>query len=354
MGCFAVQFANPGWLAGGFALVVFVLGCLLWQRRLCADAKRWAGASRPISQARSIGFGGATLALLILALAGPRWGKVVDPGWLRGRDLVIVLDLSASMAADDPKIPQRGTVTRFQVAQVAVGEMLQRMEERGGHRVGLVAFASRAVVLCPLTADLAHVRQRVEQLSVEFPPDGTLFDSEQPTPSGTRIGAGIAAAVDLLDPQFRGYRDVLLLSDGDDPARDSEEQAGIAAARGADVPVHVVALGDAEAGATLRQRDGSPRLQDGKPVVSRMKPESLRAIAEQTGGEWLEIGIREPQLGQWFVQTLENRPSRTLAAEDLPQPRDQSPWFLGGAIMTAILAQWPHRTDPKPPIAAPA
>src|SRR5437660_1897613 len=104
-------------------------------------------ARRP--RGRALGRLGMLLvvALLVAGLAGPRWGKGDETGVIRGRDLVIVFDLSKSMLAGDMNGEFR---TRWQAGRQGVRELIDAVARRGGHRLALVVFAARPWVLTPL------------------------------------------------------------------------------------------------------------------------------------------------------------------------------------------------------------
>src|SRR5204863_5466024 len=129
-----------------------------------------------------------------------------------GRDLVVVLDTSRSMFAESP--------TRLERARAMLLDLAGQLRQRGGNRVGLVVFAARPRLLCPLTHDLDHFALVVQGID----PDGPDLDLEYPEqPSGTRLGLGLVEGVRAFDGLAPGAgggsRDLLLLSDGDDPAR---------------------------------------------------------------------------------------------------------------------------------------
>src|SRR5262249_29861986 len=177
------------------------------------------------------------LTILVLAIAGPQWGREQAVAGAHGRDLVVVMDLSRSMLADDVL----SSDNRLAHAQKAVEELVENLKLRGGHRVALVAFAGRAKIICPLTNDYDHFLERLAYLDAEHLPPELRPGPE--SASGTRIGAGIELAVEAHDPRFRGtqVQDILLLSDGHDPADDNEwARVGIRAAQSAGIPVYTV------------------------------------------------------------------------------------------------------------------
>src|SRR5262249_9729203 len=94
------------------------------------------------------------LSILAVVIAGPQWGREPVVAVAHGRDLVVVMDLSRSMLADDV-LPNR-----LEFAQKAVEKLVESLKQRGGHRVALVAFAGRARIICPLTNDYDHFLEK--------------------------------------------------------------------------------------------------------------------------------------------------------------------------------------------------
>jgi Ca-activated chloride channel family protein len=283
----------------------------------------------------------ASVLLLVIGLAGPGWGKG-DPGVVAGRDLMIVLDLSKSMLADDMRDPDgAGIKERWQAAREAIRDLIGYLRQRGGHRVGLVVFAAKPWLVCPLTNDYDHFEMRVKEFSPKAPPMEVNPEKDENVPSGTRIGAGVAEGVKWHDPRFPGHQDVLLISDGDDPSPDVDDEIeeGIRAARAAKIPVHVVGLGDP---------DGEPttiiwkRSDDQEEIIgpTRLIEAPLKEIARQTRGEYLPAQRDKPALGEFFRTHIEPRPSRELGDDALPQPRDRAVWFLLPALVLLLAAWW--------------
>jgi Ca-activated chloride channel family protein len=266
------------------------------------------------------------LTLLVVGIAGPRWGRDWSQASAPGRDLVIVLDLSRSMFAEQP--------TRLHRAQEGLVSLSEALKERGGHRVALVVFAARGRVLCPLTHDYDHFRDVVEDLAPDrLPPDLGPDDDDA---SGTRIGAGLRAAVELHDSRFVGYQDIVLLSDGDDPARDGEWRLPAAEARARGIPIHTIGIGDPDADSTIPTPDGPLQDPAGAMVKTRLREAPLREMAEITGGVYVPAQTRALPLGRLFRERIESRPVRDDSEDALPQYHQHYAWFLGGAL--ALLA----------------
>src|SRR5207237_2309864 len=133
------------------------------------------------------------LLVLVVGIAGPQWGRDWDQSTAPGRDLVVVVDLSRSMLAQDV-LPNR-----LERAKKALEDLSQAVQQRGGHRLALVGFAARARVICPLTHDYDHFRAALAELDAANPhPD--LRPSAAEAVSGTRIGLALATAVEVHDP----------------------------------------------------------------------------------------------------------------------------------------------------------
>jgi Ca-activated chloride channel family protein len=257
------------------------------------------------------------LTCLAFGMAGPRWGRDWGQSAAPGRDLVVALDLSRSMFAEAP--------SRLERACAGLDDLAETLRRRGGQRVALVVFAGKPRLLCPLTHDLDHFREAVEALDKEVP-DPALG-------GGTRIGAALAAALAAFDGRSAAARDVLLLSDGDDPARDGEWRQAAESARAEGVPVHCVGVGDPNEGHPIRVGDGW-LTHEGREVRTRLEEAPLRAIAQRSGGGLLLAGARPLALGEHYLALARGHEEDSPDAIAVQKQRYQ--WFLVPAF--ALLA----------------
>ena len=272
--------------------------------------RRWLGLAYPL----------AWIALIV-GLAGPRWGKSDETGIAVGRDLVIVIDLSRSMQA--PDMADANAITRWQAARAGALDLLNGVTRRGGHRVAVVVFAAHPKVLCPLTTDYDHVRAVIDDIDGKYPlPEIRPGASE--VVSGTRIGDALKAAVAAHDKRFPGFQDIVLISDGDDPAEDKEWIRGADEARKAEIPVHTVGVGDPDQDFILTFGE--------ELAPTRLREEPLKQIAAETRGRYIGARRDVPQLAEFFRANLEPLPSREVSDEALPLPKERYPWFLAPAL----------------------
>ncbi len=327
----ANTFMQPAWLA-----LIPALGPLV--------ALGWVAVQRRRRDWEALGQGGAppsggdvwwwiAAVLLILAAARPRWG--VDPAQAAppGHDLVIAIDVSRSMAAED------AFPSRLEQAQRLATQLVQKLALDPGERVGVVAFAGRGVIRCPLTDSPGAALDAIA---------GLRPNSIQP--GGSDLAAGLASARQALlgpseSPTPGSGRAVILLSDGEEfggsagPVAEHLNTLGI--------PVHTIALGDTEQGheVPVLAADGStePLRFRGEVVQSRGQPEPLAAISGATGGEFLQIGRAEADLDQLYRDRIEPAERRNRAVLTSASRIDRFPWFVGLALASLVVGLWPVR-----------
>ena len=267
------------------------------------------------------------LLTLIVGTAGPQWGRDWGQSAAPGRDLVVVLDCSRSMFAETP--------SRLERAKTALLDLCDALKRRGGHRVALVVFAGSARLACPLTHDYDHFRESVEAVDAEAP-DPEIEPGPQAV-SGTRIGAALHTALLAHDERFPGAGDILLLSDGDDPARDGEWREGRDEAREQGVPVYAVGLGDPDTTSLIRI-GGEVQKDKGREVRTRLEEAPLRDIAEATHGAYIPAQTRTLPLGRIYLDAVAGQAERPESDDALPVYHQHYPWFLGAAFAFLALA----------------
>lgn len=282
---------------------------------------------------------------LILAIAGPRWGMADQLDLLGGKDIVVVLDLSKSMLAEQP--------SRFERARRCLHDLADAVEARGGHRVALVVFAAHARLQFPLTSDYDHVHIALDELDPDNIAPALRPQSVDRIGSGTRIGTALSLAVAAHDPQRALLQDIILLSDGDDPASDEEWSQGVQAAHQRGLPIHVVAVGDPRDAHAIRQGSGFVQ-HDGKVVRTRLNEPLLQEIARRTNGFYFPAYQSSLPLGKLMRSYLEQAPSAPAAATDaqdklLIQSQLQYAWFCGAALIllgaSTIISAGPKRAN---------
>jgi Ca-activated chloride channel family protein len=255
---------------------------------------------------------------LILALARPQWGFDWEEIKQRGLDIVVAIDTSKSMLAEDIA-PNR--LTRAKLAA------LELMQLAKADRLGLVAFAGTAFLQCPLTIDDAAFRQSVQALDVNTIPQG-----------GTALAAAIETAVAAYK-EGENYKILVLFTDGEDHDSGALEAAQNAAKEG--LRIFTVGIGTAE-GEILRIKNaqgGSDYVRDeqGNVVKSHLNERLLQQIAGATEG-----GFYLPLRGAKAIDTLYDQGLAKLPKSEhqekfVRQYHDRYHWPLAVAIVLLLV-----------------
>ena len=260
------------WLALGFLL--FFIVSELWK---AFRLRRYAGSSPALqlvsSLSRAMRFLKmalflAALLLVIVGLARPQAPGKTVMAKSSGIDIVIAVDVSDSMLAQD--IPP----SRIEKAKL---ELQDLVEITRGDRIGVVAFAGEAYGQVPLTLDRSSVKLFLKSLSPGMVPE-----------PGTAIGKAIRASLSLFNFDESTGRVIILLTDGEDHEEDPAEMARQAAEAG--VRIFTIGLGTSKGEMIPMKGDrgGVQFKKDlaGKIVVSRLGEDKLREIAQITGGQY--------------------------------------------------------------------
>lgn len=292
-----VSFDNPIWLhlmwVVGVVVAIGIYG--MRQRRLgmqrFADVALWPRLVPATNRAAAflrLGLIGASLALLAVALANPRWGGEPRSVFRRNVDVFVLLDVSRSMLADD-LAPNRLERARLALRDDLVGAL-------SGEHVGLITFAGDALLACPLTNDYGALRLALDDVTVRSVERG-----------GTLIGDAIRAASDAFQTKLDTHKLVILVTDGEDHESFAVEAAA-AAWEEQQISTIAVALGDPQRGARIpvNTQTGQHYVQhDGQDVWSKADFESLRrivSVSEQ--GVLIPAGTGDFDLGAVYRQLV--------------------------------------------------
>ena len=235
----------------------------------------------------------AGLALSLFAAARPQWGRVTEKTVERSRNVVVAIDVSRSMLAQDVR------PNRLERAKADVADLIDSLD---GDRCALVAFRRTGVVICPLTTDHAYLRSALEQLTPESAPRGE-----------TDLGSAIRAALDALDPAADDHNAIIMISDGGDLRGEALKNAELAKKRG--IPIFTVGIGDPKHGAEIPAEDGrGVQKYQGSSVKVKLEESALKAISEASKGRYVPLataGTAETTLGAIYRRFL-----RQVAAKE--------------------------------------
>lgn len=261
------------------------------------------------------------LACLAIALARPAWNRKEVVIKRSGRDVVFLLDVSKSMLAEDL------APNRLEHAKLAIMDAVERLR---GDRVALVVFAGTAVVKCPLTLDYGFFRMALEGIGTDAVSRG-----------GTMLGDALRTVLrDILDNQERQYKDVILITDGEDQESAPLPAAQAAADKG--VRLIVIGLGDEKEGQRIPVVDEQGRKAflkyQGQEVWTKLDADTLRAMAKATpGGRYLPVATGTINLGQVYQEFIASADKKELESTISEQYEEKFQIFLAVALCLLAL-----------------
>jgi Ca-activated chloride channel homolog len=318
------------------ALAAFV------EHELAPRVLPWAGNGR--RWMRALCLVGAA-ACLIVALMQPQWGQGARTVPLLGRDVIVLLDVSYSMLAEDAR------PSRLARAKAAVRDLALAVQRDGGHRLGLLTFAGRADVLCPLTRDYGLFLKRVEDAS-----------ADAVGRRGTSIGEALRTSVRAFGELAPGYTDLILVSDGEDHEGLPVEAAAMVAGLG--LRLHAVGVGDPERSVPIPiAKDAAGHaflVQDGREVQTRMRRGLLVGMADAAGGVYQSLEDGGAGLDRLYAEQIAGQPRRALEA---PGHHELSPRYqiflllaVGLLVLEVVIGRAERaaadRSSAVPPVAA--
>jgi len=259
----------------------------------------------------------AAVGMIVFALARPQFGTRVETVRSVGQDVVVALDLSRSMLAEDV------SPNRLERARLAI---LRLMGQLDGDRIGLVAFAADAFVQSPLTTDYGAAAMFLSSMEPDLMPV-----------QGTDLGAAIRVSLDALE-EGREARVLLLVTDGEDHEATYEEQ--LARAREMGVTVHVVGIGSTD-GVPIPEYDdrgrrlGFLRDEDGAVVTTRLEEGTLEALARANGGSYVRVGAGGTAFDD-LVDRIAGGEGEEIDAREITQFEEQYQIFLGLALLMLL------------------
>ena len=275
-------------------------------------AAKLAPPSSPVRRDWQLAFLMTGLLLALIAVARPQWGTKEETVYQRGRDLLVVLDVSRSMLATDVHPSRLGR---------AKVDLLDLIRQLRGDRVGLLAFRGRPLLLCPLTTDYGFLSQTLEGTGVDSAPPGE-----------TDIGDAILEALKTFQGDSGSHKAIVLVSDGEDLAGKSAEAAAKAKEQG--VAIFTVGFGSTEGAPVPSATDKKETMNfQGQAVVSKLNHEILRDLAEKTGGAYVPVGLANVKLGDLYRNHLSRISARDLEESVQRRTVERYQWFLFPAIL---------------------
>lgn len=270
-------------------------------------------------------FLGLAGALLALALARPQWGQRTVETERKGMYLVLALDVSQSMLAEDVK-PNR----LYRAKQAAI----HWLDDLKNDRLALVVFAATAQIQMPMTSDYGAARLYLESV-----------DQLKPDLQGTSLNEALTAAYKAIPKEREADAAVILISDGEDHEGKAMEMAAKMAEEG--IEVHTLSVGLNQA---VPIPDGKGYLKDeaGRMALTKPNKQMLAQLADVGGGTFADDPHPEQGLNRIFA-ALEEKQRESFSSEIKEEGREEhAGWFVAAAlVLLCIELFWKNTRKPQ-------
>jgi Ca-activated chloride channel family protein len=338
-----MTFVNPVFLYGLILIPLAGLFLLWARRRRYADLARLGNPTLVQRLSSTVNWRGrrwrdvlwlVVLALVLVALARPQWGTVTEMVEQEGIEVMVALDVSESMLAQDVK-PDRLSRAKMEIADL--------MTRLGGDEIGLVLFSGASFIQFPLTSDYATAR--------------TFLDNARPeviSRPGTAIGDAVRTAMSGFDMARTSQKVIVLITDGEDHGGDAVAMAEMAAEQG--IMLYTIGFGSPQ-GEPIPEYDargevvGYKKDQQGEVVLSKLDEATLQEIAQVGGGQYFRATADGSELGALLAE-IDTLQTAELASLLEVRGIERFQAFLLAAVVLMIVIEFipdrvRHRTEKR-------
>ena len=316
-----ILFAHPAylWLLLLVPLFPIVYGIARYLRRHRLRRFGDEDLVRELMPSWSSSKGWVRVVLLALAfgffavgLARPQIGAKLTERKMKGAEVMIALDVSNSMLAEDY------SPNRLERAKLAVSRMTDKLQD---DRIGLIVFAGTAFVQLPITTDFISAKMFLSSINTESVPI-----------QGTAMEEALMLAGKSFSAQSEKSRVIILISDGENHEGNPVQAAKTLASEG--IKIYTIGVGSAQ-GQPIPVRGELLKDKDGNIVVSRLDESSLREIARAGGGAYIHAGNEEFGLNPIVndIRKMEDEEFNSVVFEEYDE---QYMYFLGIALLLFV------------------
>lgn len=252
----------------------------------------------------------------ILALAQPRWGFQWQEVTQRGTDIIIALDVSKSMLAEDVS-PNR--LTR------AKREIIDFLHVVEGDRLGLIAFAGVSFLQSPLTLDYKAIEIFLDDLDTNLIPI-----------QGTAFSHALNNSIKAFSETPNQSKALILITDGEEQVDDLEKIAETAKEEG--IKIFVIGVGELDGAPIPEKKGGFLKNRKGELVISKLNESQLQYLAQATGGSYVRSVASDIDLEYIYFKGIKGYTESQEYGETRRKLwNEQFQWFLLGALLCLII-----------------
>lgn len=305
-------------------MVVLFFWTALWKRktkrlyasaellkRLSPDQSRFKGVLKLVVLAMAV-------VCFCIALVNPKVGTKLETVTREGVDIVFAIDVSKSMLAEDV------APNRLEKAQQLTAQIINNLVS---DRVGIIAYAGKAVPQLPITTDYAAAKMFLQNMNTD------MLSSQ-----GTAIDEAIQLSRTYFNDAEQTNRVLVIISDGEDHKDLNLDVAKAAAKEG--IKIFTIGVGSEKGGPIPLKRNGVvmryKKNQKGETVITKLNPNTLTAIAEEANGLFIQ-GQNTKQVTEKIAEILNKLEKKEFEAKEFSEFKDQFQWFLGLGLFFLIL-----------------
>jgi len=255
--------------------------------------------------------------LLVIAAARPQYGSKLEEVKKKGVEVIIALDVSNSMLAEDIK------PNRLERSKQAIERLVDQLDN---DKIGLIVFAGDAYTQIPITVDYKSAKMFLSSVNTEIVPK-----------QGTSLGAAINLAIRSFSPSNTESRALVIITDGenheDDPLAAAEE------AKKAGVIIYTIGIGSPEGSPIPIKRGGGTDFlkdRDGNTVITRLDEKVLQEIALRTGGKYVRASTSAMGLNEIYSD-IGRMKKIEMEGKVFAEYNDQFQYFAGLAVLLLLI-----------------
>lgn len=252
------------------------------------------------------------LSSAIFACAQPQFGSKLKPEKRKGVELIIALDVSNSMMAEDIQ------PNRLERAKRAISRLVDNLKD---DKIGLIVFAGDAYTQLPITTDYSSAKLFLNSVNTDIVPR-----------QGTAIGAAINLATNSFSPQFTGNKAIIVITDGENHEDDAVGAATAAKEQG--IVVHTIGMGLPQGAPIPVMKNGQKdfrRDKDGQVVVTKLDEQMLQQISAAGGGVYVRANNAQVGLDTLFNE-IDKMQGGEVESLVYAEYEEQYQWFIALAL----------------------
>ena len=257
------------------------------------------------------------IASLIIVCARPQFGSKLKTEKKEGVELIIALDVSNSMLAEDIE------PNRLERSKRAISRLIDNMSN---DKIGLIIFAGDAYTQLPITTDYQAAKIFLSAVNTDYV-------SKQ----GTAIGAAINLAINSFSPQFKGNRAIIVITDGEN--HEDDAVAAAKAAKDQNIFVHAIGLGLPQGAPIPVFSNGQKSYRkdrNGEVVITKLDEAMLQQIAAAGGGVYVRANNSQIGLNTLFSE-INKMTKAEVESQTYSEYEDQYQWFVAFALLMLLL-----------------